>query len=138
MIIDRKLKNRIESHFYNNQKERARLDELKAGIAESQDYSFPQAMSKNRETPDPTARKAIIIEEETKELAGWVKLVDYVVKKFAGTLYEEFIAMVYTEKLPRLRVQYNLCISYTTYYEKREDIILYAALKACEFGLISV
>lgn len=137
-LIDRKTMKEIESHFYGWQYERLEIEQRTREIAESMDYGHRLAKAANGRVTDPVVWKSAKIERAVGRLKKWVAVVDATRKKFAGTPYAEFMTMVYVERQPPLKVQAEMYIGESTYYTWKEHVLQYAAMKACERGLIEV
>ena len=132
MILSRKLIKKIEGHFYQNQEERQLLDTMVQEIAEQICTRLDETGVKTRNFADTTANKAARIEREANQLKKWIQVVKKTYERFLGTPYAQLMRMVYEDKESPTKVQCSLFISEATFFKWKADIILYAALKACE------
>lgn len=138
MILSKDIQGDIESHFYGYRTERLELERLKMEIAEGADFSIEPTGVRGGNISNPTHNKAMRIEKETKLLQQWINVVESTINKFRHTPHIQLMTMTYTESVTTGKVCEDLFIDKSTYSRWREDILSYAAMKACEFGLISV
>ncbi len=136
--LSRNIIKEIESHFYNWNNEREELnwlrDQLSNGI-EGQSCSIHLLKASSLAT---TEQRMVEIERHMEYLQGWIKLVDTVRNRLANTPQLSFITMLYTERLSEIQICEKLFIERRTFYNWKSDFLGYAAMKACEMGLISV
>jgi hypothetical protein len=138
MILDRRSVNEIERHLYGWQRERKLLDELKNEIAEAADFSMDLAKPTNRQVSDTTGRRAAQMERDLWVMHRWVRVVEAVRARFLHTPMEKFLTMVYVEHAGEVAVCKECYISRRTFFRWKKDVIYYAALKACEYGVLAV
>lgn len=138
MILSRKLIKKIEGHFYRSQEERYLLDAMVREIAEQICTRLDESGVKTRNFSDTTASKAVQIEKQADELKKWVEVVKKTYERFRDTPYAQLMNMIYIEKASPVKVQCSLFISEATFFKWKADIMMYAAMKACEYGLICV
>ena len=138
MILDRSIIKEIERHFFNWQQERLELEDAAKAVAERSDYGFDASGVRGSEVSDPVLRGVIELDERTRVLKAWTGVVEAVRNKFKGTQYLQLMTMVYAEKASPVKVQNEMFIGESTYYEWKKDILIYAALKACEAGVLRV
>lgn len=137
-LLNRGIVKEIESHFYNYEAERRFIEERTAEIAERADFSHKLAAPANAAPEDSTHKSAVYIENELGRLKKWVNVVKATAEKFKDTPHMRLIMMIYAEGKSEARVCDTLYIERRTYYSWKGQIIQYAAMKACEEGLISV
>ncbi len=138
MVISKEVCRLIESHFYNHEQEKKELQRRKIEIAEEIVHTPDPTGIRGSGTSDPTFHKAKKIEKETAFLQAWVEVVQATIAHFKGTEYERFIHDVYNERTRYTQAEWKLFMSQKTFYNRREKVILYAALKACEKGLVVI
>lgn len=136
MVISKEVCRLIESHFYNHEQEKKELQRRKIEIAEEIVHALDATGIRGSMTSDPTFHKARKIEKETALLQAWVEVVQDTIDHFKGTENEQFIHDVYNERTRYTQAEWKLFMSRRTFYNRREKVILYAALKACEKSLI--
>lgn len=137
-ILSRETIKEIESHFYGYQIDRQWVEERKQEIAESIDYSHQLAKAANSSPADTTYIHAVEIDKNVGQLQKWIRVVDETIKKFKDTPHMQLMTMLYTERQGEVKICSALYIERRTFYSWKENIIQYAAMKACEYGLISV
>lgn len=128
----------IEYHLYNSNRERQELERIRDETACRSDYSMSVVYVKASGGSDPVAQSVVLLERRTQKLKKWLELVDAVREKLKGTPQLTFLTMVYVEKLSEVQICDRLFIERRTYYNWKSEILLYAAMKACEMGLITV
>ena len=138
MVISKEVCQLIESHFYNHEQEKKELQRRKIEIAEEIVHALDATGIRGSVTSDPTFHKAKKIEKETALLQAWVEVVQDTIDHFKGTENEKFIHDVYNERTRYTQAECKMFLSQRAYYERRENILYYAALKACQKNLISV
>lgn len=138
MVISKEVCRLIESHFYNHEQEKKELQRRKIEIAEEIVHALDATGIRGSMTSDPTFHKAKKIEKETALLQAWVEVVQATIDHFKGTEYERFIHDVYNERTRYTQAERKMFVCRASFYNYREDVILYAALKACEKNLVSV
>lgn len=136
--LSRSIIKEIESHFYNWRSEREELDRLSSQMARG--FSLPQNIGLSAEycAVIPSETGILEMERHIEYLQRWIALVDTVHSKLANTPQLSFITMIYMEKMNEVQVCERLFIERRTFYNWKSDILGYAAMKACEMGLISV
>jgi RinA family phage transcriptional activator len=88
---------------------------------------------------DPTATTVIrLLSKELKTIENWIKVIEKVRGKFAGTDKGKLLEMQYFEELGPEHIQSKLYIERRTYYMWRNDIVLFTVLLAQKYGLIDV
>ena len=131
--------NEIESHFIYAREDRLRVQELTADIAEESSYAIDPTGIHGTKITDATARKAVKVEKETRELRLWGEVVKETFEYFKrDILMLNLLSMLYVERFSPEEIMDRLYIGKTTLYEYRKEILRYAALKAVSKGLIEV
>ena len=138
MILSRKIIKAIEYHFYNYELEKKKLREITKEIVEASSYALDLSGIHGTGISDPTARRAELTEKKCHELRSWIKVVEATVKYFENDPRGELAKRVYFKKESAAFIQNRLYISERTFYTWKADVINYAALKACEAGLVRV
>lgn len=77
-----------------------------------------------------------LIEIEESEEAKWCKLIDTVIEEFKNTEYQDVIELTFNKQYRIPKIVRMLNMDRSTYYNKRNDIVIYVALKASEIGLL--
>ena len=99
---------------------------------------------------DPTANMAVsnltplkavtigFIRVEKPEL--WISLYDAVKAHFDynNKIISRYMDMIYMQDIGRNKICNDLYIGTTTYYSYRREIIVYATMVACQFGLVKI
>lgn len=137
MILSREITKEIESHFYNHQQERFDIERRIKEIAEESGGADESGI-RGSGISDPTIQKVGKIEKELARAKAWVRVVSETVEHFKETPYADFIAMVFVERSSPVKVQNELYLCEKTYFNWKERVILYAAMKACSLRLIIV
>lgn len=139
MIIDRSIVKQIEYHLYNHEADIESYSELVDSIANCSSYELdPTGIRSTGGSHDKVGELAIRIEHKGEKLKKWIDVVNKTKAHFANTSYLELIDMVYNKRYSSMKIQDLLYISESTFFYWKENVILYAALKASEYGLISV
>lgn len=134
MILDKNICKKIEYYLYNYEAEHEQLE-----IAE-EDIIFGVKSGtleggRSNQISSKTEESALKLIEYRKD-SQWLDVVASVIAKFKGTEYEQIIELTYKEQYRVPKILRRLAFEKTAYYEKRSDIIMYAALKATERGLV--
>lgn len=137
MIIDRATAKEIESHFYNWQQERLEVAEQEREIAEGVNYAYSLAKASNSSVSNTVHQKYAEIQAELGYKKKWIEVVEATRRKFANTHYGYYITARYTEKMSIIKICDRMYADRRTLSRWRESIMYYAALKACELGLIA-
>ena len=137
-ILSREIIKEIESHFYGYQIDRRWVEERKQEIAESIDYSQQLAKAANSSPADTTYIHAVEIDKNVGQLQKWIRVVDETIKKFKDTPHMQLMTMLYTERQGEVKICDALYIDRSTLYRWKDQILTYAAMKACGAGLIEV
>ena len=138
MVLKREVIKKIEYHFYNYEKEKKQIEEIASDIAEASSYVLDLSGIHGTGISDPTVRRAELTEKKCHELRSWIKVVEATVKYFENDPRGELAKRVYFKKESAAFIQNRLYISERTFYTWKADVINYAALKACEAGLVKI
>lgn len=138
MLLERSIVKEIEGHFYRFEEEAAEIEALLQETAEAYDFSYVRVKVSGGGIADPVFRRTERLMRETGTLKGWNSVVKAAAARFEGTQMEGFIELVYLKKRSVVSVCSELFIDRRTYYKWRENLLNYAAMKACGLGLISV
>lgn len=79
-----------------------------------------------------------IIDIKESEEAKWCALVDEIIKEFMSTEFEQIIDLTFNKQYRIPKIVRLLNMDRSTYYNKRNDIVTYVALKASERGLLKI
>lgn len=133
MILDKNLCKKIEYYLYNYEEEYEQLqlaeDDIIFGVK-----SGPIEGGRSNRVSNKTEDSALRLIEKRKD-NEWLQVVESVLKRFKGSEYEQIIELTYKEQYKVPKILRRLALEKSAYYEKRNDIITYAALKATERGL---
>ena len=141
MIIQKSIEYEIEKHFYMHKREKAEIENLRREIAEDITPSI-DGVGGGSGVSDPTTAKAMRIERETKTLRSWIKVVEETYAHYSNderfAMKARFIDLYYGEGYSAPEVQRQLSLSTSAFYAWRQDILIYAAIKASALNLITV
>lgn len=134
MILDKNVCKKIEYYLYNYENQHEQLE------IETEDIIFgvksgPIEGGRSNQISSKTESSALKLMERRKD-SEWLDVVESVLDKFRGTEYEQIIELTYKEQYRVPKILRRLALEKSAYYEKRNDIITYAALKATERGLV--
>ena len=129
--ISRKNYKTIEWHFYHYQEVKAAAEKEREDILNAANYAAEVSGIHSTDTSDQTG-KAV------RDNAAWCEVVEETVEKYKKGPIGLLINMLYVEKLGIYRICDSLCIDRSTFYNWKMEIIIYAAMKACEEKLIKV
>ena len=77
-----------------------------------------------------------IIDIKESEEAKWCALIDEIIKEFKNTEFEKIIDLTFNKQYRIPKIVRLLSMDRSTYYNKRNDIVIYVALRASEKGLL--
>jgi hypothetical protein len=77
-----------------------------------------------------------ILDINNSDDAKWCRLIDDVIKEFDNTEYKDVIELTFNKQYRIPKIVRLLNMDRSTYYNKRNDIVTYVALKASEEGLL--
>lgn len=140
MILDKHTYKKIEKRLYeyDDLKEEIEIEEeniiygSKNGTC---DGGMGNAIAKSTEQ---RALKLIESNKRNEQDKAWIEVIDEVVGKFKDTEHEKIIDLQYRKQLRIQKILNSLHIEKSTYYDKKNDIIIYTALKAAEKGILKI
>lgn len=135
--ISRKNYKTIEWHFYHYQEVKAAAEEKREDILNTANYEAEASGVYSTDTSDRTGNTVIRL-EAARDNAAWCEVVEETVEKYRKGPLGLLINMLYVEKLGIYRICDSLCIDRSTLYRWKKEIIIYAALKACEKKIIKI
>ncbi len=138
MVLSKKETGMIVFYLGNRQQQKNWIADRVTEIAESADYSKRLAKSASYGLADPVAAKAQKIEAELERPRKWMLVADATWEKFKGTPHGELMELLFEKKSDISQICAKLNIVRRSLYWWREDILYYAAMKACEYGVLSV
>ena len=138
MVLKREVIKEIEYHFYNYEKEKKQIEEIASDIAEASSYVLDLSGVHGSGKSDPTAQRAELIEKKCGKVRRWIKVVEAALKYFENDPRGELARRYYFKNESVTSIQNRLYISERTFYAWKADVINYAALKACETGLVKI
>jgi hypothetical protein len=134
MILDKGLCKKIEYYLYNYQAECEQMELLEEDIIFGVKTGIVEGGRSNT-VSSKTENSALKLLEKRKD-NEWIEVVECVLEKFKGTEYGEIIKLTYKEQYRVTKILRILALEKSAYYEKKNDILTYAALKATELGLV--
>jgi RinA family phage transcriptional activator len=138
MILDKALCKKIEYYLCNYEIEHEQLEIIEEDVIWGCKTGVVQGGSNNdiSSKTEKSAMKLLELEKRQAKDKQWLEVIESVLHRFKGTEYENLIEFTYKQqyRLPKILRLMNM--EKTAYYDKRNDIIMYAALKATEKGLI--
>lgn len=137
MILDKAIYKKIEYYFYNYKEECEQLEMMEEDIIWGTATGIVNG-SRGNQITNKTERSAFkLLDEKQEETKVWLQVVEAVENKFKDTEYENIIKFTYEEQYKLPKILRLTAMEKTAYYDKRNDIIMYAALKATEKGLVT-
>lgn len=138
MILEKDIIRKIEYYFYNYEQEHEQLEILTEDIIYGVQTGFVEG-SRGNAISNKTANSALeLMDKKNIEKEQWLDVVSKTINRFKNTEYEGIFNLTYKEQYRLPKILRVLAIEKSCYYDKRNDIILYAAFKATEKGLIIV
>lgn len=138
MILEKDTIRKIEYYFYNYEQEHEQLELINEDIIYGIQSGFIDG-SKGNAIRSKTENSAIdLIDKRNTEKEHWLEVVESVVERFKDTEYQGVFNLTYKEQYKLPKILRILAMEKSCYYERRNDIIIYAALKAIEKRLIVV
>lgn len=136
-ILSRKIYKQIEWYLYNYYEIKREVQELKDEIIEGRSYDISEWGGGISYHSDPTANRAIKLTRlDLVEKEKWLKVIEGTIQHFQGTEKGRLLQKKYFDELGERHICRELHIERTTYYRWREEIVLYTALLATQYGLI--
>jgi len=138
-VLDREIYKEIEKMLYKYFELKRMYKEKREEIMFGQKNNIKANIKNIGYYSDPTATTAIrLLSKELETIENWIKVIEKVREKFAGTDKGKLLEMQYFEELGPEHIQSKLHIERRTYYMWRNDIVLFTALLAQKYGLIDV
>jgi hypothetical protein len=134
MILDKNVCKKIEYYLYNYESEHEQLELEEDDIIFGVKSGIVDGGRSNR-ISSKTESSALKLIEKRKD-NEWMEVIKSVLDKFQGTEYEKVIELTYKEQYRVPKILKRLALEKSAYYEKKNDIIIYAAFKATEKGLV--
>ena len=135
--FSRKIYKTIEWHFYHfgEVKQQAEMD--REDIFGAANYAIEASGIRGTDTSDKTGNTVLRL-EESQANADWCAVVEATVERYRDSPLGMLINMIYVEKQGVYRICDKMSIDRSTLYNWKEEIVTYAALKACEKNLINI
>jgi hypothetical protein len=138
-VLDRKIYRMIEYHLYHYFQIRQELEQEKWDIIESGGRDIIEYGGGISYHSDPTALKVVrLTKPEIIEKEKWLKIIEKTIQHFEGTEKGRLLQKKYFDQLGEKHICRELYIERATYYNWRNEIVLYTALLAVQEGLIKV
>lgn len=138
-ILSRQTYKKIEYYLYNYYNIRREVEQEKRDIIEAGGRDILEWGGGISYHSDPTATRAIkLTRPELVEKEKWLKVVEGTIQHFQGTDKGKLLQKKYFDELGERHICQELHIERATYYNWRNEIVLYAALLAAQEGLIKV
>lgn len=138
-VLPRKTYKQIEWYLYNYYNIRREVAEAKEDIIEAGNRELSEWGGGVSYRSDPTATKAIkLCKKDIVNYEKWLKVIEAVIKHYEGTEKGRLLQKKYFDELGEKHICKELYIERATYYNWRNEIVLYAALLAAQEGLIKV
>ncbi len=138
-ILDKDTYKKVEWHLYNYFQLRREVQEYEEDILESGAQEHGESGSGRSWHSDPTACKVLrLVSPDMLQKQKWLKVVRKVLMKFDGTDKGRLIEKKYFEELGEVHVCMELHISRATFFNWREEIVLFTALLAVQEKLIKI
>lgn len=136
-VLDRKTYRKIEYYLYHYHQIRREVEQEKQDIIEAGGRDILEWGGGISYHSDPTASRAIkLTNPELLEKEKWLKVIEGTIQHFQGTEKGRLLQKKYFDQLGERHICRELHIERTTYYRWREEIGLYTALLATQYGLI--
>ena len=136
-VLDRHIYKKIEWYLYNYYNIRREVEQEKGDIIESGGRDIVEWGGGISYHSDPTASKAIkLVRPDIVEKEKWLEVIEGTIQHFQGTEKGRLLQKKYFDQLGERHICRELHIERTTYYRWREEIVIYAALLAVQYGLI--
>lgn len=135
--IPKKTYKTIEWYLYHYREVKEAIEMEKENVILAADYSYGTRMTQNTGTSDKVGN-AILKLERLKRKEEWCEVVEETMRKFEDCEIGTILDLAYIKKRKPEEIYDTLYIERSTYYSRKREIVMYAALKACEKGLIKV
>jgi len=138
-VLDRHIYKKIEWYLYNYYNIRREVEQEKGDIIESGGRDIVEWGGGISYHSDPTANKAVkLTRPDLIEKGKWLKVIEGTIQHFEGTEKGRLLQKKYFNQLGEKHICRELHIERATYYNWRNEIVLYAALLAVQEGLLKV
>jgi len=136
-VLERQIYKKIEWHLYNYFNLKREVNEAKEEIINAGGRDLTEWGGGISYHSDPTATRAIkLTRPELVEKEKWLKVIEGTIQHYKGTEKGRLLQKKYFDQLGERHICRELHIERTTYYRWREEIVIYAALLAVQYGLI--
>lgn len=136
-VLDKRIYKKIEWYLYNYHNLRREVEREKRDIIEAGGRDLAEWGGGISYHSDPTALRAVkLTRPELIEKEKWLKVIENTIQHFKGTEKGRLLQKRYFDQLRERYTCRELHIERTTYYRWREEIVLYTALLAAQYGLI--
>ena len=136
-MLDRKIRRKVESAFYNYKKNIESGAESLAELAECGLTAKYGTVGGSSDVGNPTESKAIKLAEGC-DAALWCRVVEKTLEHFHDTRKDTLIRLRYFDKLSERRVCEKLYIDRSAYYDWVTDVLTYGAMLAIQYSLIKI
>jgi len=138
-VLDRRIYKNIEYYLYHYHQIRREIEQEKQDIIETGGRDLTEWGGGISYHSDPTATRAIkLTRPELVEKEKWLKVVEGTIQHFQGTDKGKLLQKKYFDELGEKHICQELFIDRSTYYNWRNEIVLYTALLAAQYGLIKL
>lgn len=140
MILQKKIYQKIEHYLYSQFETAEQLEIIEEDIIHGcksrhlGEETGGGIANSNESKVENAAIKLINLHES--EDSKWVEVIKSVLKEFEDTEYEKLIDYTYNKQFRVTKILRLLNIEKSSYYDKRNDVIIQVALKAAYNGLI--
>ena len=135
--LDRKTYKTIEWHFYHYSEVKQQAETDREEILGAASYAIEASGVRGTDTSDKTGNIVLRL-EESRTNADWCAVVEATVARYRDSPLGMLINMIYVEKQGVYRICDKMSIDRSTLYNWKQEIITYAAMKACEKKLVEV
>lgn len=135
--IPKKIYKTIEWYLYHYREVKEVIEMEKEDVILAADYSYSAGAVQSSGTGDRTGN-AVLKMDKLKSQEAWCEVVEETMCRYKDCEIGVILDLAYMKKRRPEEIYDALYIERSTYYSRKRDIIMYAALKACEKGLIKV
>ncbi|ABB15076.1 prophage LambdaCh01, phage transcriptional regulator, RinA family [Carboxydothermus hydrogenoformans Z-2901] len=139
-MLERSIYKKIEWYLFNYFNIRREINEYRDEVLNSGRQLIEQGGGGISRHSDPTALKAIKLASnaEIEKYEKWIKVIEKVIEHFKGTEKGKLLQMRYFDEYAERYICNKLHIERTTYFTWKNEIVLYTAMLAIQYGLIKV
>ncbi|EMT38143.1 Protein of unknown function (DUF1492) [Thermoanaerobacter thermohydrosulfuricus WC1] len=139
VVLERRIYKKIEYYLYHYHQIRREVEQEKQDIIEAGGRDIVEWGGGVSYHSDPTASKAVkLARPDLIEKEKWLKVIEDTIQHFQGTEKGRLLQKKYFDQLGERHICQELHIERATYYNWRNEIVLYTALLAVQEGLIKV